>query len=178
VKFLISFVARKSDITSSNLFLNALRKEKVNTAPCASCQYKERLLPTLRSPLRNQLYVLKECASFRFCRSAIRKGVLWCSWVRQCATRQDVRVSIHGVGLGNFQVASYFCPHSIALRWTRHLLGGKVLSAPWPDKTAGLGLSNVKVKMEPHHSIVPPLSLHQLLLGKLYIYLILYENIT
>jgi hypothetical protein len=132
-------------------------------------------------PFMKEALCVKKCAAFPLCKTAIWKGVRWCSWLGNCATRWEVRGSIPGRVLGNVQVTSSFCPHSIALGSTQPLLACKVRPAPRPDESAVLVVQNVKVRVEAQHSILPPpppLGLLDLLRGKLYIYLLLHENVT
>jgi hypothetical protein len=77
------------------------------------------------------------------------RGQRWCNWLRHCATRLEVALSIPGRVFENIQVNSSFCLHSPSVGSTQTVTETK--NPP-----------NVKVRMEAHHSI-SLLSLHDLL---------------
>ena len=77
------------------------------------------------------------------------RGQRWCSWLRHCATRLEVALSIPGRVFENIQVTSSFCLPLPSVGSTQPVAEIK-------------NLPNVKIRMEAQHS-VSPLSLHDLL---------------
>jgi len=52
-------------------------------------------------------------------------------FVKICATKQEVPVSIHGRVFGNFQVTCSFCPHLVAIWSTQTLTEMSAKERPW-----------------------------------------------